>query len=153
MHSMNEYSSAIQLRSDRWSAMRGATAALARQPKAKEAEKLLADVRKLFESLAINFYLAKKRGGPLAPASVEEEAQVMQWAIWTIGHCEDSCVGLSFASFMRNPEKRAKRQAALRKAMGRPLKALDRSLCAAKCSTALAKSAGVLKLQSWSDSV
>ena len=53
MHSMNEYSSAIQLRSDRWSAMRGATAALARQPKAKEAEKLLADVRKLFESLAI----------------------------------------------------------------------------------------------------
>lgn len=53
MHSMNEYSSAIQLRSDRWSAMRGATAALARQPKAKEAEKLVADVRKLFESLAI----------------------------------------------------------------------------------------------------
>ena len=53
MHSMNEYSSAIQLRSDRWSAMRGATAALARQPKAKEAEKLVTDVRKLFESLAI----------------------------------------------------------------------------------------------------
>ncbi|KZY26591.1 MULTISPECIES: aminotransferase class I/II-fold pyridoxal phosphate-dependent enzyme [unclassified Sulfitobacter] len=53
MHSMNEYSSAIQLRSDRWSAMRGATAALARQPRAKEAEKLVADVRKLFESLAV----------------------------------------------------------------------------------------------------
>ena len=53
MHSMNEYSSAIQLRSDRWSAMRGATAALTRQPKAKEVEKLVADVRKLFESLAV----------------------------------------------------------------------------------------------------
>ena len=53
MHSMNEYSSAIQLRSDRWSAMRGATAALTRQPKAKEAEKLVAEVRKLFVSLAL----------------------------------------------------------------------------------------------------
>ena len=37
MHSMNDYSSAIQLRSDRWSALRAATTAMARDPKSKGA--------------------------------------------------------------------------------------------------------------------
>ena len=40
MHSMNDYYSAIQLRSDRWSALRDATGALARGPSEKAADKL-----------------------------------------------------------------------------------------------------------------
>ena len=51
MHSMNEYSSAIQLRSDRWSALREASAALTRDPKAKEIKALTAKVEVLFQSL------------------------------------------------------------------------------------------------------
>ncbi|TMM50619.1 aminotransferase class I/II-fold pyridoxal phosphate-dependent enzyme [Sulfitobacter sabulilitoris] len=53
MQSMNDYSSAIQLRSDRWSALREAAAALTRDPKAKAAAALRKRVEELFESLAM----------------------------------------------------------------------------------------------------
>ena len=53
MHSMNEYSSAIQLRSDRWSALREASAALTRDPKARETKSLHKRVDELFSSLAM----------------------------------------------------------------------------------------------------
>lgn len=53
MHLMNDYSSAIQLRSDRWSALREATTSLNREPTAKEREKLKARVQALFDSLAL----------------------------------------------------------------------------------------------------
>ena len=53
MHSMKDYSSAIQLRSDRWSALRAACAALTRSPNDTEKEKLLARVKELFTSLAV----------------------------------------------------------------------------------------------------
>ena len=53
MHSMKEYSSAIQLRSDRWSALREATAALTRDPKAREQKELKAKIVDLFSSLAL----------------------------------------------------------------------------------------------------
>ncbi len=36
----------------------------------------------LAESLAINLYLARKHGGPLAPASVAEEGLMAQWTLW-----------------------------------------------------------------------
>jgi glutathione S-transferase len=42
----------------------------------------------LHESLAINLYLAKKHGGPLAPASVAEDGQMTMWSIWTITEVE-----------------------------------------------------------------
>jgi glutathione S-transferase len=38
---------------------------------------------KLFESLAINLYLAKKYGtGELYPTTLEDEARVFQWTLW-----------------------------------------------------------------------
>jgi glutathione S-transferase len=42
----------------------------------------------LHESLAINLYLAKKAGGPLAAASLQEEALFMQWSLWVINEVE-----------------------------------------------------------------
>jgi glutathione S-transferase len=42
----------------------------------------------LHESLAINLYLAKKAGGPLAAASLQEEALFMQWSLWVISEVE-----------------------------------------------------------------
>ncbi len=53
MHAMSDYSSAIQLRSDRWSALREATSALTRNPSAGEATQLRATVTALFDSLGI----------------------------------------------------------------------------------------------------
>ncbi|WP_370399720.1 aminotransferase class I/II-fold pyridoxal phosphate-dependent enzyme [Sulfitobacter sp. JB4-11] len=53
MHSMNEYSSAIQLRSDRWSALREATSALNRDPVAREKKLLIKKIEELLQSLSI----------------------------------------------------------------------------------------------------
>ena len=53
MHSMKEYSSAIQLRSDRWSALREASAALNRNPKVKEEESLKKKITRLLANLAM----------------------------------------------------------------------------------------------------
>ncbi|MDF1726320.1 MAG: ornithine decarboxylase [Sulfitobacter sp.] len=52
MQSMKEYSSAIQLRSDRWSALREASAALVRNPKAKEKAAQVKLIGELFNYLA-----------------------------------------------------------------------------------------------------
>ena len=53
MHSMKDYSSAIQLRSDRWSALREATAVMARGTKAAEKTRLTKKIEELFEALAL----------------------------------------------------------------------------------------------------
>jgi glutathione S-transferase len=42
----------------------------------------------LHESLAINLYLAKKQGGPLAPRDLREEALMTMWALWAMTECE-----------------------------------------------------------------
>jgi glutathione S-transferase len=36
----------------------------------------------LYESMAINFYLAKKNRSPLFPADAKHEALVLQWSLW-----------------------------------------------------------------------
>jgi glutathione S-transferase len=44
---------------------------------------------KLFESLAINLYLAKKYGtGELYPTNAEDEARVLQWTLWAAAEVE-----------------------------------------------------------------
>ncbi|MEE2761827.1 MAG: glutathione S-transferase family protein [Pseudomonadota bacterium] len=45
-----------------------------------------------WESLAINLYLARKYGGPLAPQSVEDEGRAIQWSMWALTEAEDHCV-------------------------------------------------------------
>ena len=42
----------------------------------------------LSESLAINLYLAKKHGGPLAPADLAEDALMTMWALWAATEVE-----------------------------------------------------------------
>jgi arginine decarboxylase len=53
MHSVNEYYSAIQLRSDRWSALRAAANGLVRETREAKLEKLSKQVEDLFVSLAL----------------------------------------------------------------------------------------------------
>jgi len=42
----------------------------------------------LHESLAINLYLAKKHGGPLAPKDAAEDGQMTMWALWAVTEVE-----------------------------------------------------------------
>jgi glutathione S-transferase len=44
----------------------------------------------LHESLAINLYLARKHGGPVAPASLAEEGQIAMWTLWAATEVEAS---------------------------------------------------------------
>lgn len=53
----------------------------------------------LHESLAINLYLAKKHGGPLAPAGLAEDAQMTMWSIWAITEVEGRALDV-----MRDPK-------------------------------------------------
>ena len=39
---------------------------------------------KLWESMAINLYLAKKHASGLSPKTMEDEAQAIQWSFWAI---------------------------------------------------------------------
>lgn len=42
----------------------------------------------LWESLAIDLYLAKKHGGPLAPQSIDEDGLMTMWSFWSITEVE-----------------------------------------------------------------
>lgn len=43
---------------------------------------------KLWESMAINLYLARKHGGELSPRDLEEEALAWQWSFWVMTEVE-----------------------------------------------------------------
>lgn len=42
----------------------------------------------IHESMAINLYLARKCGGPLAPAGLREDALATQWSFWVVTEVE-----------------------------------------------------------------
>jgi glutathione S-transferase len=82
---------------------------------------------KLWESLAINLYLAKKNADKgLYPKSLQDEAKAWQWALWTATTVEGPFGLWQAHALMLAPEKRDAKQAAeaLQKLAG-PLKVLD----------------------------
>jgi glutathione S-transferase len=48
----------------------------------------------VWESLAINLYLARKHGGPLASATLAEEAAILQWSFWVGNECEKDALAI-----------------------------------------------------------
>lgn len=46
----------------------------------------------LWESIAINLYLARKHRGPLAAQSLEEEGQIENWSFWGVNEIEQDAV-------------------------------------------------------------
>lgn len=73
----------------------------------------------LFESLAINLYLAKKHGGPLAPANIAEDGQMTMWSIWAVTEVEGRAIEV-----MRDP----KAASASIEALKAPFAVLDAAL-------------------------
>jgi glutathione S-transferase len=51
----------------------------------------------VWESMAINLYLAKKYGGELAPKSLAEEAHANQWSFWVMTEIEKPLLNALFA--------------------------------------------------------
>ena len=51
----------------------------------------------LTESLAINLYLARKHGGPLAPGDATEDALMQQWALYGATAIEAPALAIQFA--------------------------------------------------------
>ena len=60
----------------------------------------------LWESLAINLYLVRKHGGPIAPASLTEEALAWQWTLWAGTHLERALLRWGLHSAILDPEER-----------------------------------------------
>jgi glutathione S-transferase len=85
----------------------------------------------LCESLAINLYLAKKHGGPLAPASLAEEAQMTMWALWAANELESNALTVLNHLVGYKPEQRdAKVAQAAVEALRAPFAVLDKALAA-----------------------
>jgi glutathione S-transferase len=84
----------------------------------------------LSESLAINLYLAKKAGGPLAPADAREEALMTQWALYLATAVEPDaveCLYIYGGKRQESPEGQAE-LATHAAALERPLKAIETHL-------------------------
>src|SRR3954470_20018696 len=81
----------------------------------------------LHESLAINLYLAKKHGGPLAPASVAEEGQMGMWALWAATEVEPHALTVLNHRVSKPPTERDPKvaQAAI-EALRAPFAVLDK---------------------------
>jgi glutathione S-transferase len=83
----------------------------------------------LYESLAINLYLAKKQGGPIAAASPQEEALITQWSFWVVNEVEHLLITI-LEHRMMMPE--AERDAALAddawERLQKPLAVLEQTL-------------------------
>lgn len=50
----------------------------------------------LHESLAINLYLARKHGGPLAPANLAEEGLMTTWTAWALTEVEPQSIQILY---------------------------------------------------------
>lgn len=61
---------------------------------------------KLFESMAINFYLAEKYAPALMPTALDERAQVYQWSFWALTNLQPEAMDVMRNTVMLPPEKR-----------------------------------------------
>lgn len=83
----------------------------------------------LFESMAINLYLAKTYAKALYPADPAAEALAIQWSVWGISEIEDLQIRIALQKFFtpeaeRDPAVIAAAEAGL----ARPFKVLDQHL-------------------------
>ncbi len=84
---------------------------------------------KLFESMAINLYLAKKYGAHLLPQDIAGEAQTWQWSVWGISEIEPLQMQIVVQKLFTSEEKRDPAVIArAEKGLARPLNVLNATL-------------------------
>ncbi|MBL8832915.1 MAG: glutathione S-transferase family protein [Rhodospirillales bacterium] len=87
----------------------------------------------LHESLAINLYLARKHGGPLAPATPAEDGQIEMWSFWAATEVEPHSIQVLYNMVGKPPAERdAKLAAASVEALRSRFAFLDGSVGAGK---------------------
>ena len=77
----------------------------------------------LFESMAINLYLAKTYGGKLYPSDSHDEARAIQWTIWGMTELEPHLIPMVLHKVLlpedqRDPAVVSKAEAAVEKPLG-----------------------------------
>ena len=84
----------------------------------------------LFESMAINLYLARAYGAPLRVEDPADEARAVQWSFWGITELESTLLRAMFTALGLFGEEAdpAKAHETLNKGCGRALGVLDRHL-------------------------
>ena len=81
------------------------------------------------ESLAINLYLARKHGGPLAAADLSEEGRILSWSFWAATTIEPNASTAMYNTTMYAPELRDPAAAAKAlAALVAPLSVLEQTL-------------------------
>jgi glutathione S-transferase len=84
----------------------------------------------LWESMAINLYLAKKYGaGTLYPTGLEDEARAWQWSFWGMTEIERPVLTALFnRAILPEDQRDAAAADAAEKALGQPLRVLEGAL-------------------------
>jgi glutathione S-transferase len=89
------------------------------------------DGLRLHESLAINIYLAKKHGGPMAPKDVKEDGLLAMWSLWAATELEPHTIQVLYHRLGRPPAERDPKIAnAAVEALRAPFAVLDQELAA-----------------------
>jgi glutathione S-transferase len=85
----------------------------------------------LHESLAINLYLAKKHGGPLAPANLAEDGLMTMWTAWALTEIDPRSIQIVYNRVAKPPAERdAKAADAAVAELKAPFAVLDKALAA-----------------------
>lgn len=85
----------------------------------------------LHESLGINLYLAKKHGGPLAPANIAEDGLMTTWTAWALTEVEPRTIQILYNRVAKPvAERDAKLADASVEALKAPFAVLDKALAA-----------------------
>jgi glutathione S-transferase len=83
----------------------------------------------LHESLAINLYLAKKHGGPLAPANLVEDGLMTTWTAWALTEVEPQSIQVLYHRVTKPAAERDPKIAnAAIEALKAPFAVLDKAL-------------------------
>jgi glutathione S-transferase len=83
----------------------------------------------LHESLGINLYLAKKHGGPLAPANIAEDGLMTTWTAWALTEVEPRSIQILYNRVAKPVDQRdAKLADASIAALNAPFAVLDKAL-------------------------
>ena len=86
----------------------------------------------LFESLAINLYLARVYGSPLWPGTLPAEAKMLQWTFWATNELDAPMSELSRQRRQPEAQRDAAKIAAATAALPAPLAVLDAQLADAE---------------------
>ena len=83
----------------------------------------------LWESMAINLYLAKHYGGELAPSDTWQEALAVQWSFWVMTELEKNLLEVLFSTLgILGQEVDLERAASFAELLKRPLEVLESAL-------------------------